>query len=114
MSTERTETSPPGSAWGRTEPSRAASETPMTRFLGGSPGMVFIRLVLLSFLVGAVLMWLDIRPQEVIFAVERFTRHLWTLGFASIRHALEYIAAGALIVVPTWLVVRLLNVRSLR
>jgi Family of unknown function (DUF6460) len=82
--------------------------------MGGSPGAVVVRLIVLSFLVGALLMWLDVRPQDVWFAFERFARRIWSLGFDAIRQLGDYLAAGALIVVPVWLVVRLLNLRSLR
>src|SRR3989442_11945200 len=35
-------------------------ETALNRFLGGSPGGVFLRLLFVSLIVGAFLMWLDI------------------------------------------------------
>ena len=40
-------------------------DTPLNRFLGGSPGGVFLRLLFVSLIVGAFLMWLDIRPWDV-------------------------------------------------
>ena len=40
--------------------------------------------------------------------VERF----WAAGFDAIREIFEYVAAGAAIVVPLWLALRLLNMRS--
>jgi hypothetical protein len=105
----------PGAAWSSaTPPRRERSDSALARFLGGSPGAVLIRLVVLSFLVGALLMWLDIQPQDVVRAVERFFRRIWNLGFDSIREAADYILAGALIVVPIWLVIRLLNMRGPR
>lgn len=105
----------PGAAWSSaTPPPRQRNGSALARFLGGSPGAVLVRLLLLSFIVGAGLMWLDIRPQDVVRGFERFLRHIWNLGFDSIREAAEYILAGALIVVPVWIVVRLLNMRSER
>jgi hypothetical protein len=85
--------------------------TPLARFLGGSPLHVFLRLLVLSLLVGALLMWLDIRPYEIIDYVVRFARHIWSLGFDAIRQLGDYIFAGALIVVPVWFVSRLLSSR---
>ena len=115
MSTVEPRSPLPGAAWSSAEPPRPRrDESGLTRFLGGSPAAVLIRLVLLSFLVGALLMWLDIRPQDVLFAFERFVRRIWNLGFDAVRETANYVIAGALIVVPVWLVVRLLNLRSLR
>lgn len=112
-SAEPPQSSLPGAAWSSASPPRQRGGSALARFLGGSPGAVLIRLLILSFLVGALLMWLDIRPQDIVRAFERFFRHIWTLGFASIREAAEYVLAGALIVVPIWLVVRLLNMRNM-
>jgi len=54
-------------------------------------------------------MWVDIHPMDVIDSVERLFRRLWNLGFGAVRLVLEYVIAGAVIVVPIWLVLRLLN-----
>ena len=81
----------------------------LARFLGGPPLSVLARLVMLSLIVGALLMWLEIHPTEIIENVERLLRRLWNLGFGVVRVVLEYVIAGAVIVVPIWLVLRLLN-----
>jgi hypothetical protein len=82
------------------------------RFLGGSPVSVFVRLLFVSLIVGALLMWLDIRPMDVFLSIERLFRRVWNLGFDAIREIGEYIVAGAVIVVPVWLVVRLMSMRG--
>jgi hypothetical protein len=81
----------------------------LARFLGGPPLSVLARLLMLSLIVGALLMWVDIHPMDVIDSVERLFRRLWNLGFGAVRLVLEYVIAGAVIVVPIWLVLRLLN-----
>ena len=81
----------------------------IARFLGGPPLSVLARLLMLSLIVGALLMWLEIHPAEIIYNVERLFRRLWNLGFGAVRVVLEYVIAGAVIVVPIWLVLRLLN-----
>jgi hypothetical protein len=78
-----------------------------SRLLGGSPLGVFLRLVFLSFLVGAALAWLDIRPQELLWWAEGLARRVWSLGFEGLREGVGYVAVGAMIVVPLWLVSRL-------
>lgn len=95
-------------------PHRPADETALNRFLGGSPGSVFLRLVFVSLIVGAFLMWLDIRPAEVFQAITDLFNRIWGLGFDAIRVIADYILAGAAIVVPVWLALRLLNMRSPR
>ena len=85
---------------------------PVHRFLGGSPVAVLIKLIVVSLIVGALLMWLDIRPAAVFRMLQDLADRLWTLGFASIREFGNYIIAGAAIVVPVWLVLRLLSYRG--
>ena len=83
----------------------------LTRFLGGSPLAVLVRLIFVSLIVGALLAWLDIRPQDIFAGVERFIRRLTGMGFAAVREVGTYILIGAMIVVPVWLILRLLNMR---
>ncbi|HET6379125.1 MAG TPA: DUF6460 domain-containing protein [Methylocella sp.] len=97
------------------EPAAAPSqETALYRFLGGAPGPVFLRLLFVSLIVGAFLMWLDIRPLDIFHAITSLIDRIWALGFDAIREIFDYIFAGAAIVVPVWLVLRLLNMRSAR
>jgi Family of unknown function (DUF6460) len=89
-------------------------ETALNRFLGGSPGAVFVRLLFVSLIVGAFLMWLDIRPADVFRALKDLGDRIWALGFDAIRVLADYVLAGAAIVVPVWLVLRLMNMRNAR
>lgn len=92
-------------------PEPAAPASPLQRFLGGPPLAVFLRLVVVSLVVGALLVWLDIRPFEVFVWFQRFINRLWMLGWDAVREIAEYLLAGAAIVVPVWLVLRLFNMR---
>ena len=89
-------------------------ETALNRFLGGSPGGVFLRLLFVSLIVGAFLMWLDIRPWDIFRGLQQLVDRFWGLGFDAIREIADYILAGAAIVVPVWLVLRLMNMRNAR
>jgi hypothetical protein len=91
-----------------------AEEPALDRFLGGPPVAVFLRLLFVSLIVGALLMWLDIRPLDVFRAIKDLADRIWALGFDAIREIADYILAGAAIVVPVWLVLRLLNTRGAR
>lgn len=86
----------------------------LENFLGGSPLSVFIRLLFISLAVGALLMWLDVRPIDLLHGVKRFFDRIYALGFDAVRLVAEYILAGAVIVVPVWFVLRLLNVGGRR
>ena len=83
----------------------------LARLLGGAPLAVFVRLMVISLIVGALLMWIDIRPGEIFRGVERLIRHAWMMGFDAVRALVDYALAGAIIVVPIWLVLRLMNFR---
>lgn len=83
----------------------------LDRFLGGAPLAVFVRLMVISLIVGTLLMWIDIRPGEIFRGVERLIRHAWMMGFDAVRALVDYALAGAIIVVPIWLVLRLMNFR---
>jgi hypothetical protein len=89
-------------------------ESALTRFLGGSPLAVFTRLVFISLLVGAFLYWLNIRPRDIIDELIFLANHIYAMGFDAVREVGSYIAAGALIVVPVWLVMRLLSAKGAR
>ena len=87
-------------------------DTPFRRFLGGSPLTVLIRLALVSILVGALLMWLDIRPADVFDQLSDLISRVWAISFQSLHDLGNYIVAGAAIVVPLWLILRLLSFRG--
>ena len=89
-------------------------ETALNRFLGGSPGGVFLRLLFVSLIVGAFLMWLEIRPLDIFRGISDLVNRIWGLGFDAIRVVADYVLAGAAIVVPVWLVLRLMNMRDAR
>ncbi len=93
------------------EPARAS---PVRRFVGGPPLAVALRLLFVSLVVGALLVWLDIRPYEVFMAIQRMFHRLWMLGWDAVREVIQYVLAGAAIVLPIWLVIRLMNLRAPR
>jgi len=101
-----------GAPGGPADPLWRRDETALTRFLGGSPSSVFLRLLFVSLIVGAFLMWLDIRPQDIFRGLGQIVNRIWGLGFDAIREVADYILVGAVIVVPVWLALRLLNMRN--
>jgi hypothetical protein len=92
------------------------SETPkmadnqnLTRWVGGSPAGVLGRLILVSVLVGVVLSALGLDPWNILESVERLFRSLWNMGFDAVRWLWRYFLLGAVIVIPIWLIMRLVN-----
>lgn len=85
-----------------------------TRFLGGSPLAVLIRLIVVSLLVGALMSWLGIDAADILRNVERGVLRLWSSGFAALGDIGRTLMAGALVVVPVWFVLRLLRYRDPR
>lgn len=97
-----------------TEPTRMASKNALEDFLGGSPLNVAIRLFFVSLVVGALLMWLDLRPIDILRGVQDFFDRIYRLGFGAVRELVSYVLAGAVIVIPAWIVLRLLNMGGRR
>lgn len=78
------------------------------RFLGGSPGRVAVRLIIMSLIVGLVLAWLGLSPRDIYLWAERSFAGLFDNGLEVIQSAFGYVITGALIVVPLWFIMRLL------
>jgi hypothetical protein len=81
-------------------------------FLGGRPADVGLRLVLLSLIVGVLLHWLDIRPPDLLAFMDRAVEWIRNLGTGAIRQLFGYILTGAVIVLPLWLILRLVEIRQ--
>ncbi len=81
----------------------------ITRFLGGDPLGVFFRLVLLSILIGVVLSAFGLDPFNIVESILRIIRRIWEMGFDAIAWVWRYFLLGAVIVVPIWLILRVVN-----
>lgn len=86
---------------------RERSTMDLNRLLGGSPGAVAVRLVLLSILVGVILSAIGLDPLNIIHSIERLIRSVWDIGFDAVLWLWRYFLLGAVLVIPIWLVVRL-------
>ncbi|ARN83613.1 hypothetical protein B1812_12485 [Methylocystis bryophila] len=69
-----------------------------------------LKLLLMSLVVGALMMWLEIRPADILMGLANFFRRIYALGFGAVRELIDYVVAGAAIVFPIWFLQRLLNV----
>ena len=82
----------------------------VTRFLGGSPGRVVFQLVAASFVVGVILSVLGVSPFDIVNGLERLVMRIYNMGFDTIEWVFRYFLLGAVVVVPIWLVMRLLRI----
>ena len=92
----------------------ASKNNALENFLGGAPLNVLARLFFIPLVVGALMMWLELRPIDILNGVQAFFDRIAQLGFGAVRELGSYIMAGAFIVVPVWFVLRLLSVAGMR
>jgi Family of unknown function (DUF6460) len=81
----------------------------VTRFVGGSPAMVAVRLIVVSFVVGIVLETFGFDPASVLSEAVRVVREVIELGFSDLHQVGRILLTGAMVVVPVWLVLRLVD-----
>jgi hypothetical protein len=81
----------------------------VSRFLGGSPLRVLVQLVLLSLLVGVVMAALGLEPLDLVAWIVRAAERIVDMGFGAVEQVLRYLLLGAVVVVPIWLILRLVN-----
>jgi hypothetical protein len=81
----------------------------VTGFFGGSPLMVLVRLILLSILVGVILSALGFDPWNIIPSIKRVVLGIWDMGFDAVRWVWRYFLLGAIVVIPIWLIMRLVR-----
>ncbi len=81
----------------------------MDRFNGGSVLALVLRLAVISLIVGVVLSALGINAHNLFSSLNMLARRLYDLGFGAIDWILQYLLVGAMVVVPIWLVARLLG-----
>lgn len=81
----------------------------VTRFLGGSPARIAIQLVAMSFIVGIILSVLGVSPYDILNGLERLIHRIWNMGFETIEWIFRYFLLGAVVVIPIWLIMRVLK-----
>ena len=84
----------------------------LARFLGDTPLRVLIKLLVISFLVGIVMSAFGWSPFDVLYGIRDFFLDIWHMGFRAIDRFLGYLLLGAAIVVPAFVILRLLSYRK--
>jgi hypothetical protein len=83
----------------------------LTRLLGDSPLRVLVKLLVVSLLVGIVMSTFGWTPYDIYYGVRDFFLHLWNMGFAAIDRFVAYLLLGAAVVVPAFIILRVLSYR---
>ncbi|MGD0643013.1 MAG: DUF6460 domain-containing protein [Roseiarcus sp.] len=86
----------------------------LTNFLGGSPGSVALRLVVVSFVVGMILVAFGFEPADIVDSFMRLAHRIIEFGLTDVRQIGRILATGAIVVLPVWLVLRFLDSRRAR
>ena len=83
----------------------------LERWIGGSPLGVVIRLLFLSLVVGILLAAFGLTPVGIVRQIVDGFRAVMGLGIDAFREFGSYILTGAMIVIPLWLLSRVLGAR---
>lgn len=82
----------------------------MQRLFGGSPGAVILKLLFVSLLVGAFMSLLGVTPAGILDGAVDLVADLWETGFEAFGTVGRWLVYGAMVVVPVWLILRLLAI----
>lgn len=83
----------------------------VSRFLGDSPLRVLLKLAVLSFLVGFAMHAFGWMPIDVWYALRDAALDIWRMGFDALGRFFSYFVIGAVVVVPIFILIRLLSFR---
>jgi hypothetical protein len=83
----------------------------VNRFLGDSIGRTIIKLIVVCLIVGFVLAFFGFTPDNIVDTIRYYFLDLWYNGFQALGRVGDYLLLGAIIVVPVFVVLRLLSIR---
>ncbi|MBN9031692.1 MAG: hypothetical protein BGO05_15645 [Rhizobiales bacterium 63-7] len=83
----------------------------MNRLLGDSPARTLVKLVVVSLIVGFIMNVFGLRPLDLVDSLRYFLLDLWHTGFAALGRVGDYLLLGATIVIPAFILLRLLSYR---
>ena len=83
----------------------------LNRFLGDTPLRVLVKLLILSVVAGFLMSVFGLYPDDILYAVRKFVLDIWHSGFAALGRIGDYLLLGAVIVIPIFIVFRLLSFR---
>jgi hypothetical protein len=83
----------------------------VNQFLGDTPLRTAVKLAILSVIVGIIMAALNYTPIDLWYALRDFVRWLYDLGYEAFGRLGMYFVYGAMVVVPVFLLSRLLSSR---
>jgi len=83
----------------------------LTRFLGDSPWRVLIKLLLISLVVGYIMHVFGWAPIDIYYGIRNAVLDIWYAGFDALGRFAGYILIGAAVVVPIFIIARVLSYR---
>lgn len=79
------------------------------RFLGDTPGRTLMKLLVASLIVGFIMTMFNIMPADLIRSIRDGIVELWRTGFDALGEIGTWLLLGASVVLPLFIVVRLLS-----
>lgn len=90
-----------------TEDYRPQERSPLEKLMGGSPFWVVVKLALVSLFVGFVMSVFGFNALDLVNGAIELVREAVRDGAGIFRQMGAYVLAGAALVVPVWLLMRL-------
>ena len=84
----------------------------LNRFLGDTPMRTIVKLVILCVVVGFIMSTFGFYPMDVVIWIRHVFQNLWHSGFATLGKVGNYMLLGAAIVIPLFILLRILNWRK--
>lgn len=81
----------------------------LNRFLGDTPGRTIVKLAIMSLIVGIIMSALNFTPMQLWYALQDLAYWLYDLGYEAFARIGIYFAYGAMVVIPIFIVMRLMN-----
>lgn len=82
------------------------------RWFGGPPLATLAKLLFVSLALGVMMAGFGLTPANLLDRLGGAFRSIYGLGFAAVRDVGRYVLTGAIVVVPVWLVLRILGGRK--
>jgi hypothetical protein len=81
----------------------------LENFLGDSLGRTIVKLAVLSLIVGFAMAVFHFTPLDLWYSVRYFVEWIYHAGFEAFGDIMRYLVWGAMVVVPVFLLMRLLS-----
>jgi len=83
----------------------------VNRLLGDTPGRTLVKLIVVSLVVGFVMAVFGLDPWDIVYSIRNFVLDLWHQGFRALGRVGDYLILGATIVIPIFIILRLISYR---